>query len=182
MLGRIAAENPCLLADIDRYFYGETNPCQTRRDIVNQYCEYLERVYPRRCCDQQEFSTSTIVGQEEILFEFDCCHACADIYYPDAAKSLEDEDGHGMTSTVSIAPEGYRQGAPKVKAYVLSRAARPIQPVFYGQPKGKTFSRECERLIRDAHFHNCGPGAIIRRALRAMPDELLDQPLTPTPD
>ncbi|KAL3911279.1 MAG: hypothetical protein SGILL_007343, partial [Bacillariaceae sp.] len=44
LMGRAAADNPCIFWDADRYFYGEaTNPCQTRREILEKYCAYLER-------------------------------------------------------------------------------------------------------------------------------------------
>jgi len=52
MLGRACIENPAMFSDVDRYFYGEaTNPCQNRRQALEKYCEFLERRYPRRCCD-----------------------------------------------------------------------------------------------------------------------------------
>lgn len=55
MLGRAATENPSLFWDVDRYFYGmPSNPCQNRRDVLLQYCRYLERTYPRRCIDSDE--------------------------------------------------------------------------------------------------------------------------------
>lgn len=170
MVGRIAMENPCSLGDIDRFFYGEpTNPCRNRREVVDKYCTYLESIYPRRCCDLNTFQTCHITEQEEIVSEFDCCPRCWDIYYP---------DGQG-DATIQVAPTDYQthESKPKIKTHIMSRAAKPIQNIFFGLPYAQKFSRECENLVRDLGFRNCGPGALIRKAIRVMPDEILERPL-----
>eukprot|EP00932_Pfiesteria_piscicida_P009963 SRR837773.2080.p1 GENE.SRR837773.2080~~SRR837773.2080.p1 ORF type:complete len:458 (+),score=56.13 SRR837773.2080:197-1375(+) len=49
MIGRAAYNNPCLLADVDRRFYGAAeNPAsaRSRMTLLTAYCEYLEREHP----------------------------------------------------------------------------------------------------------------------------------------
>ncbi|CAD7937145.1 unnamed protein product [Amoebophrya sp. A120] len=55
MLGRAAMENPSIFADADRYYYGDTeNPNQTRRQVLDKYCAYLEQLYPPQCVQAQQ--------------------------------------------------------------------------------------------------------------------------------
>mmetsp|Transcript_43615 Transcript_43615/g.102839 ORF Transcript_43615/g.102839 Transcript_43615/m.102839 type:complete len:442 (+) Transcript_43615:75-1400(+) len=48
MMGRATMNNPCILWDVDRYIYGESNPhsAPSRRTIVDEYCAYLEKAHP----------------------------------------------------------------------------------------------------------------------------------------
>lgn len=43
MLGRAAYQNPYVLADADRRFFGAVAPARTRDEIVAAYCDYIER-------------------------------------------------------------------------------------------------------------------------------------------
>ena len=70
MVGRLARDRPADLADVDRYFYGEnSNPCYNRRDLMNRYISFLEREYPRRCCDDDETLTILPSASTELLGE-----------------------------------------------------------------------------------------------------------------
>nr|PVC54711.1 hypothetical protein MACL_00000690 [Theileria orientalis] len=44
MIGRLAYENPCILANVDRLIYGEDNPptCATRRILLENYAKYID--------------------------------------------------------------------------------------------------------------------------------------------
>jgi tRNA-dihydrouridine synthase A len=44
MIGRAAWSNPVLFADVDRRIYGEQNPGFSRREIVEQYADYVEEL------------------------------------------------------------------------------------------------------------------------------------------
>lgn len=46
MLGRAAIDNPAQFWDVDRYFYGSTNPCRNRRQVLEQYCQYWNKHIP----------------------------------------------------------------------------------------------------------------------------------------
>ena len=42
-------DNPAVFADLDRYFYGDENPCKNRREVLENYMEYLSIRYPSQC-------------------------------------------------------------------------------------------------------------------------------------
>jgi len=53
MIGRAVAAEPVLFCNVDSEFYGEkSDPCKTRRDLLEQYCDYCDWVQsgdgPRR--------------------------------------------------------------------------------------------------------------------------------------
>lgn len=175
MLGRIAMDNPCILWDIDRYFYGEKcNPCRTRREILERYCTFIERMYPRRCCDQDPRVTSKITDPKNWTFEYDACQLCAD---------LQSTTFLSMKRPLSVAPQSYGTGnGVRVATIVMDRCIKPINNIFCGQPSSKLFRQEVNRLARDLTVRNCGPAALIARALSIVPAELLDQELVATED
>ena len=154
MIGRAAIENPCMFWDVDRYFYGEeTNPCQNRRELLNAYCRYLERTYPRQCCDSDQSGG---------------CIICKDIYGGDISDaSISPYD----TNTKVTIPSG-----------VVDRSLKPVLGVFFNRPMSKSFRRECNKLSRNLRIRNCGPGYILRKAFSIMPSDILDEPFIFTED
>lgn len=44
MIGRAAFSNPLMLSTIDSQFYGVSDPCLTRRGILERYINYCERI------------------------------------------------------------------------------------------------------------------------------------------
>ncbi len=173
MLGRVAIDNPCILWDVDRYFYGEeSNPCRTRRDILDQYCSYIQRMYPRRCCDRDPRVTSKITDPKNFAFEYDTCELCADLQTTDSSRKM----------SLSIAPPTAIGNDIRVATIVMDRCIKPINNIFCGLPRAKLFRQEVNRLARDLTVRNCGPAALIARALRVAPPELLDQDLVATED
>ena len=182
LMGRIAMDNPCVLWDIDRYFYGEKhNPCNTRRQILDQYCTYIESIYPRRCCDKDPFVTSKITDRKHFDFEYTYCSKCAMLY-----TTASEEEEFVVENELSIAPPDYldeEEETIKVTTHVINRCTKPIHNIFFGLPKANLFRQELHRLGRTENMNvvrNCGPASLIRRALLVMPDEYLDLPLTPT--
>jgi tRNA-dihydrouridine synthase A len=180
MLGRIAMDNPCILWDVDRYFYGEErNPCQTRREILKHYCLYIQRMYPRRCCDRDPRVTSKITDPKNLAFQYDACQICSDL--------LQSTDFLNSKRTLSIAPPHQASndtvqggGDVRVATIVMDRCIKPINNIFCGQPCSKVFRQEVNRLARDRSVRNCGPAALIARALTVVPTEILDQELVAT--
>ena len=86
MLGRSAMDNPSIFWDVDRYFYNcKTNPCINRRQVVQKYCTYLEKLYPRRCCDTDERITYKLpvpIISNENKMDRKYCDICYDMYHP----------------------------------------------------------------------------------------------------
>lgn len=89
MLGRAAIENPAQFWDVDRYFYGSTNPCQNRRQVLEQYCQYLEQTYPRRCCDDDERITTKIPAPTPVVRYHEYCNVCREMYGGDEEEKKE---------------------------------------------------------------------------------------------
>jgi tRNA-dihydrouridine synthase A len=169
MVGRIARDNPCILWDVDRYFYGEAeNPCQNRKEVLEQYCAYLETIYPRRCCDRYPGETKKIIDAH-FDFEYDYCQLCVEL-----------RDTNSPVTTVTVGPSQLTTGrGVMVTSYVMSRSIKPIMNIFFGLPMARQFRRETEQLIRNVEYRNCGPAALIRRALRIVPIQVLEQRFDP---
>jgi tRNA-dihydrouridine synthase A len=168
MLGRAAMDNPSLFWDVDRYFYGEaSNPCRNRRQVLNQYCEYLERTYPRRCCDSDERMTLRIPAPT-VLHERDCCEICQSASYGNENRS----------ANLSLLPPR----KAKISSHVIDRSLKPILNMFFGLPRAKVFRRVCDELSRDMRIRNCGPSFILQTAMRVISDDILDQDFVITED
>lgn len=181
MVGRVARDNPCVLWDVDRYFYGEAdNPCQNRKEVLTKYCAYLDTVYPRRCCDNDPTVTKKIMdGSPNFDFEWDYCALCFEL--DGTATNTPDDDDDTRIPSMTVRPisqdnAGHCDGGVKVTSYVMSRSIKPIMNIFYGLPMARQFRRELEQLTRNVGYRNCGPAALIRRALRIVPVEVLERP------
>lgn len=175
MIGRACMENPSMFWDVDRYFYGmKSNPCQTRRDVLEKYCLYLEKTYPRRCCDHDERMTLRIPAPDIDLPSWGC-DICQEYYgFPKANHTGgTDECQNKMIND---------ENRVKISSRVIDRSLKPILGIFFGLPKSKLFRRECDRLSRDKLIRNCGPGYILRKAVSAMPQKLLDDNFVKTED
>jgi len=167
MLGRAAIDNPSMFWDVDRYFYDQPcNPCKNRRQALEQYCLYLERIYPRRCCDVDDGITLKIEAAQ-VVHDEAFCDECREMY--------------GGEDVTRDAPEAVgecrkvERNKTKISSRVIDRSLKPVLGIFFGLPKSKLFRRVCDELGRDLRIRNCGPGFILRMALEAMPAEILDQ-------
>jgi hypothetical protein len=76
----------------------------------------------------------------------------------------------------------FDNGQEKIKVCTISQCVKPVLHVFYGMKYGKKFSHEIEVIVRNGSLRNCGPTAVIKRALLIMPDDLLNQPFVPASD
>jgi tRNA-dihydrouridine synthase len=173
MLGRAAIDNPCIFWDVDRYFCGlESNPCQNRRQVFELYCLYLEGLYPRRCCDNDDRTTFKI-PVPDVIRECEYCHLCRDMYGYEGGG----EDRRTTVEETILDKDHKVDGVAKAKisSRLINRALKPIRGMFNGLPKSKIFPRACDKLSQDLSIRNCGPGFILRMALKVMPDEVLDQ-------
>jgi tRNA-dihydrouridine synthase len=174
MMGRAATDNPAMFADADRFFYGlESNPCRNRRQVLEQYCTYLEGLYPRRCCDDDPRITYKLpVPEVERMTEY--CPLCRDTY-------LINWEQREPTELESEIPND-DPAKPKVASRIIGRSLKPIRGMFYGLPKSKRFIQTLDKLVQDMAIRNCGPGFLIRKASQVMPNELLDQEFARTED
>jgi len=167
MMGRAAIDNPAIFWDADRYFYGlERNPCQNRRQVLEQYASYLEVLYPKRCCDVDEEMTHQLpVPKINQLYPY--CPTCRDKYRTENEKQEEMEE---------VVMTGMKQKKKaKIHTRIIGRSFKPIRGLFYALPGSKVFLHTLDKLGRDASIRNCGPGYILRRVMEEIPSELLDQ-------
>ena len=106
MVGRLARDRPADLADVDRYFYGEaTNPCKNRRELMNKYISFLERVYPRRCCDEDDtVSLGKVTNMPNTIIPIrKCCGICKEFRCQEEDEPGADKaDNSGIASTKGL--------------------------------------------------------------------------------
>jgi len=174
MLGRACMENPAMFADVDRYFYSEeTNPCENRRQVLEKYCCYLEQTYPRRCCDNDDRKTGRLPAPQVEMFTTGGCLICKEFY--------GEGDLIGNNESLNSSKSGSIQ-KEKITGCAIGRSLKPVRGLFFRLYNGKLFQRECDRLSRDMKIRNCGPGYILRKIMKTLPSELLDQPFVKTED
>mmetsp|Transcript_11864 Transcript_11864/g.34021 ORF Transcript_11864/g.34021 Transcript_11864/m.34021 type:complete len:544 (+) Transcript_11864:89-1720(+) len=190
MLGRAAMDNPALFWDCDRYFYGEAkNPCRTRREVLDQYIEYLEDVYPRRCCDDIDTETKRIPSPS-LIHTGESCIICSEWRKAKASNSptskISSETGRTLpVSNCRVVYNGSqkkKRKKPKITTHVIRRALRPVLGIFVGLSTNKTFRRRCEDLTQDLAIRECGPAFVLVSALQSVPDEVLDAEFNRTED
>jgi tRNA-dihydrouridine synthase A len=168
MLGRAAMDNPCMFWDVDRYFYQQPNPALTRRDVLDQYCAYLERIYPRRCCDEDDRKTNRFPGISAERYR-EACHVCQEIYGSSDQEEEEKEVEEDCNTTI------------KITFNVIQRSLKPVLGMFFNVRGSKTFRRACDTLTKDERIRNCGPGYVLRVASKTM-EHVLDDPFVPAED
>lgn len=199
MLGRVAMDNPSVLWDCDRYFYGEAeNPCKTRRQVLDQYIDYLETVYPRRCCDDLNDVQTNRIPAPSVVYTKDYCDICSDwrkhkrTNSPTQNFSTANRDCNTLDTTrSSIDASGCLSSNPKTRkkkakakitTHVIGRSLRPVLGLFFGLSTSGSYRRRCEELIQDASIRNCGPAFVLVSVLRDVPDEFLDTEFVRTED
>jgi hypothetical protein len=169
MIGRAAMDNPAIFGNVDCYFYGETsNPSRNRRQVLERYCDYLEKRYPPRCSDDDAQWTAPFPSPSVVPHLFIRCLVC-EWHATDVCRKDPD---------VLASFDGCLQFADpkvvKISSYVVDRALKPVLGMFFGMPGTKTWRRACYELSRDVRIRNCGPAFILRQAVKRMSDELLD--------
>mmetsp|Transcript_58519 Transcript_58519/g.174271 ORF Transcript_58519/g.174271 Transcript_58519/m.174271 type:complete len:506 (-) Transcript_58519:4-1521(-) len=187
MLGRLAMDNPSGFADVDRYFFGEAqNPCRTRRAVLEKYAEWLERVYPRRCCDDDpRVTTGMHLNGLDIPRVRQSCVNCQDVYgkrdRADAECAFEikvDSSGCGQSEQSVSRRKRHARKCPgaKIVSRVIDRSLKPSIGMLHGQQGNSAFRRAYHRLSRDMSIRNCGPGFILRKMMEAegVKAEILD--------
>jgi len=194
MVGRLAMDNPCALADVDRYMFGEDeNPCRTRRELIEKYARWIEKEYPRRCCDDDPTVTlgRVVGGSANIPRVRSCCSVCQEYYKNDEEEenSMSNESGEEnqyVCNTSSASDSQFTmsqrrhkrhvQKSPgsKMVSSVIDRPLKPILGVFAGLKGNAKFRREIHRLSRDMTVRNCGPGYVLRKAVECISSDILD--------
>lgn len=208
MLGRACIDNPAMFWDVDRYIFGDlTNPCQNRRQLLEKYCAFLERRYPRRCCDdfsqEKEVTTCYKVAEESIHPTNEGgCSICDFIYRPSKQKNRRSLNSLSspfkpcdVSNEVPIKiyvcsldrgqlRQKEKKSQPKIliSSVVMDRSIKPVLGIFFGKAKAKLFRHELHCFARDLTNRNCGPGFAIRKAMLLMPAHALDEPFTKTED
>lgn len=143
MIGRLALENVALLADCDRYFYGDkTNPCRTRRELLDKYIRYLEGLHARQCsfhCEWCQKNDSRDLNQED---------------------PLRQQDPHRPRAKMK------NVSGVKIATGVICRSAKPLLGLFHNVPGNRAFRRTIDELTRDMRIRDCGPAFILRKAVQ----------------
>jgi tRNA-dihydrouridine synthase A len=197
MLGRAAMEDPAQFWDVDRYYYNEPhNPVMNRRQALHQYCDFLDRLYPRRCCDDHPEATYRIPSPP-ITHTRPFCNICAILRDPqlrensNAKQQLlitlrrhhpkKSETGIHDDDDISVAAE--KSTTLKMKFKVLGRAMKPFLAMFHGMPAGRQVRRVADELCQNVDWRNCGPSFLLQAAvIIAIPDNVLDRPFVKTED
>lgn len=202
MLGRAAMDNPAVFWDCDRYFYGEReNPCNTRREVLDQYIDYLEKVYPRRCCDDQNDMQTNRIPAPSVVHTKEYCDVCCDwrkskqnnsptYKYAitrnssslDSTGSNANKDAVMHDSQATKKKTKKKKAKPKITTHVVRRSLRPILGLFFGLSTSRSFRQKCEEMMQDARIRNCGPAFVLVSALRVVPDRFLDAEFVRTED
>ena len=194
MVGRLARDRPCELADVDQYFYGEaSNPCRNRRQLMEGYIKFLERVYPRRCCDDDPTITLGMVRDmhSTIVPKRKCCSICREFRGKNNMRESIMLDKHdapnGDTERIQSPKAQQQQSVKRSKRHskykgckivsrVIDRALQPTWGVLAGEAGKNAFRRVSHELSRDKTVRNCGPGYILWRAMKAVSDDMWDKP------
>ena len=155
LIGRAAMENPAVLADVDRFFYGEvSNPAQNRRQVLLRYAEYLSRRYPKRCCDlDPRISTLNVPILSDLVHD-GLCPVCG-----------EDQEFVEKSNHPDL----------RIAKPVIDLAMKPVLGMFYGVKGGqKRWRQICHDVSCDNSIRNCGPAYVLRKAVEQMSPALLD--------
>jgi tRNA-dihydrouridine synthase A len=194
MVGRLARDRPADLADIDRYFYGEpSNPCSNRRELLDKYISFLERAYPRRCCDDDETITLGMVQDmhSTIAIERRFCNICQEFRGRNDDDCIVGPNGDAVENRPSkasnvINPQQRQsdrrtrrhakyKGA-KIVTQIIDRALQPTWGILSGESGKNAFRNVSHELSRDNRVRNCGPGFILWKAMQSAPDDVWDRP------
>ena len=171
-------DHPAQFWDVDRYFYGcRDNPCQNRRQVLDQYIAFLERVFPRRCCDSDERVTSRLPSPDKLVFERPYCPICRE-FAEDQNTTIDLECIPTLKATYDSRKGKNKKTSIKIYQGIVDRCLRPTHGIFFGLKGCRQFRRACDKNCRDPIMRNCGPAFLLRKALQAMPEEVLDQPVS----
>ena len=184
MVGRLARDRPSVLWDVDRYFYGEKeNPCRNRREVMEKYMQFIDSVYPRRCCDNDENLSLGIGRDKPVNYIRDSCEICSDFrscaFMIDCKPCFADVGNAGPAETLgSRRAKRHKNHAhgTKVVSRIIDKTLQPVHGILYGMRGNKPFLRESSRLARDLKVRNCGAAFILWSAMKKAPDEVWDQP------
>ena len=189
MVGRLARDRPADLHDIDRYYYGEkSNPCVNRKELMEKYISFLERVYPRRCCDDDETVTLEMVKDMSHVIkpERQYCNICQEFRGQkdyDTSDSIPQNTNHSAASTKSNTMDQTKQSGRRARRHeryegckivsrIIDRSLAPTHSILNGVKGKKSFLQTAHKLSRDQAVRNCGPGFILYKAMQSVPAEV----------
>lgn len=157
---------------------------------MNRYISFLEREYPRRCCDDDEtltldmrmylpmhlaFSDQFCSVCEEFrgLREYKCSNVTEGWYHSSEESSM-------ITSTRTQSSKRSKRHSKykgaKIVTRIMDRALQPTWGILAGEPGKGVFRRVSHELSRDVTARNCGPGYILWKAMQSIPAEVWDKP------
>lgn len=173
MLGRAAIENPLQFAIADRYWYGIFNPSDdvlTRRHVVEEYCRYLDLLYPRRCCDCDHSVVTNELPAPSVSHTHSYCSVCKEFRVDLFLERTE------CKGALEFPQMNSAQSNLKIATRIIDRSLKPVLSLFYQQDGSKMFRRQCDILSRDRTVRNCGPAFILYQAVRtSISNQVLDK-------
>jgi tRNA-dihydrouridine synthase A len=149
MMGRAAMDEPALFGNADVSFFNESqNPSKSRREVIEKYSSYLEKRFPRRCCDSDDRVTNYGQPIPEVVFESAICDIC----------SLSDDDFWRYVANSHC-------GDLKITSRLIDRCLKPTLGLFSGLPGARQWRRDLTVLSRHAGVRNCGPSHMLKRCM-----------------
>lgn len=189
MVGRLARDRPADLADVDRFFFGEpSNPCYNRRHLMDRYISFLEKEYPRRCCDDGETITLDMMMYlpMNLAFRKHCCSICEEFRGRNEYTVIKTEKSHvseasnlltaQRTQSSKRSKRHSKYKGAKIVTRIIDRALQPTWGILAGEVGKTVFRRVSHELSRDVTVRNCGPGYILWKAMQSIPPEIWDKP------
>ena len=191
MIGRAAMDHPIQFAKVDHFWYNDYSTCiantkaTTRRQVLQQYCQFLDKLYPRRCCDNFDTIITSEIPAPNIEGLRPFCSICKEFRQSPFVRNCNDDDNLVATTTpTAVRSECLQQSDQhpantiKIATRIIDRSLKSILNIFHGCNGSKAFRYNCEILRRCTLIRNCGPAYILYHASiqqSNVSDEILDE-------
>ena len=187
MMGRAAMDHPIQFAKVDHFWYNDystiiaNSKATTRRQVLQQYCQFLDTLYPRRCCDNLDTIITSEVPAPSIESMLPFCCICKDFRQSPFLRSCNEDHIVSTTSigsTDAVLQPDQQSNTIKIATRIIDRSLKPILNIFHGCNGSKLFRHHCEALRRNIDIRNCGPAYILYHAAiqqNCISDSILDE-------
>ena len=187
MIGRAAIDHPIQFAKVDQFWYnddGSSDKATTRRQVLQQYCQFLDALYPRRCCDNYDTIITSEIPAPKIDPIHPFCGICKDFRQSSFVHGCNDDVAvHPLpndSSTMHLPSNEDVRSTVKIATRIIDRSLKPILNIFHGCNGSKMFRHDCETLRRNTAIRDCGPAYILHHAAIQqlnISDAILDEPI-----
>jgi tRNA-dihydrouridine synthase A len=180
MMGRAAMDHPIQFAKVDQFWYNDNDStlpvgkanmqkkATTRRQVLQQYCQFLDQLYPRRCCDTSDTIITSELPAPTVDYIRPFCYICKTFRQSFVASGVPNGDS-AVNATLTTGTEIVNEPDPpidgiKIATRIIDRSLKPILNIFHGCSGSKMFRHDCEALRRNTTIRNCGPAYILYHA------------------